>query len=276
MWIVQNVNWMGYPGWRWIYALAGIPAIILGIITFFFLDDKPEQAKWLSKEEKEWLTSELEREEANKVKVKGLSIKDVFRNKLVWRFTFTNTTFVIGMYGISFFMPRIIKSLSSLYTNTQIGLITMIPYFCGALAMVLIGKSSDRTGERKYHAAFGPFLGTIGLLGVVMSPSPIFSIIAICIATCGLYSFSGPYWTLTTSMITAEVAVVGTGIINSVGNLGGFVGPYAMGYLIDTTGNINNGVAFLAIMLGLTCIQVLLLGKRQTATEVVDNEVVNN
>lgn len=269
MWVVQH-NWLGFAGWRWIFILAGAPAIIIGIVTFFFLNDKPEQAKWLSNEEKGWLISELDREEASKIKTNNIGansipIKDVFKNKLVWKFTFINFTYVVGLYGITFWMPRIIKSLSHMFTNTQIGLITMIPYFCGAIAMVLVGRHSDHTGERKYHAAFGPFLGAIGLIGVLISPSPLVSIIMICISTSGLYSFSGPYWALTSSIITAEVAVVGTGIINCVGNLGGFIGPYFIGILNDITGNFTFSVAFLALMLAATCIQVLVVSKRKTA-----------
>ena len=135
----------------------------------------------------------------------------------------------------------------------------MIPYLCGAVAMVIIGRNSDQTGERKYHAALGPFLGTIGLIGVLLSHNSILSMVLICVATVGLYSFSGPYWAFTSSMVTAELAVIGIGIINSVGNLGGFVGPYAIGWLNDSTGGITAGIAFLALMLTLTSIQVLLI-----------------
>ncbi|WP_195604020.1 MFS transporter [Clostridium tyrobutyricum] len=187
----------------------------------------------------------------------------MFKNKLVWRFTFINFTYVVGLYGITFWMPRIIKSLSNIFTNTQIGWITVIPYFCGAVAMVFMGRHSDSTGERKYHAAFGPLMGAIGLIGVVVSPNPVISIIMICIATSGLYSFSGPYWALTSSVIAAEIMVVGTGIINCVGNLGGFIGPYIIGILNDLTGNFTLSVAFLALMLGATCIQVMLAGKHK-------------
>ncbi|WP_080755404.1 MFS transporter [Clostridium tyrobutyricum] len=267
VWVVQH-NWLNFPGWRWIFILAGIPAVVIGVITFFFLDDGPKRAKWLKDEEKDWLISELRREEESKVKsgtINKIPIKDVFKNKLVWRFTFINFTYVVGLYGITFWMPRIIKSLSNIFTNTQIGWITVIPYFCGAVAMVFMGRHSDSTGERKYHAAFGPLMGAIGLIGVVVSPNPVISIIMICIATSGLYSFSGPYWALTSSVIAAEIMVVGTGIINCVGNLGGFIGPYIIGILNDLTGNFTLSVAFLALMLGATCIQVMLAGKHKAA-----------
>jgi MFS transporter, ACS family, tartrate transporter len=264
-WVAQNVHWAGVPGWRWLFILAGIPAVIIGLVTLFYLTDRPENAKWLNQKEKDWLKNELQKELDSKVKFKSLPFKEVFKSGVVWRFTFINLTYVVGLYGISFWMPRIIQSLSSILSNTQVGFITMLPYLCGAVAMVFIGRRSDRTGERKYHAAIGPFIGTVGLLGVLLSHNPYLSVILICIATAGLYSFSGPYWAFTSKMVTAELAVIGIGIINSIGNFGGFVGPYAIGLLNDSTGSVSWGIAFLALMLILTSIQVLLIrrGKAQ-------------
>ncbi|TWD94520.1 ACS family tartrate transporter-like MFS transporter [Neobacillus bataviensis] len=263
-WIVQHVHWADIPGWRWLFILAGIPAIILGFITLFYLTDRPENAKWLNQKEKDWLHIELKKEQETKTNVKSLSFNKVLKSKIVWKFTFINLTYVVGLYGISFWMPRIIQSLSNVLTTTQVGIITMIPYLCGAVSMVLISRRSDRTGERKYHAAFGPFLGTIGLIGVLLSHNPFVSVIMICIATAGLYSFSGPYWAFTSSMVTAELAVIGIGIINSIGNFGGFVGPYAIGLLNNSTGSVSAGIAFLALMLMLTSIQVMLIKRGKT------------
>ncbi|MEB4887662.1 MFS transporter [Priestia megaterium] len=273
-WIVDHIQWMDVPGWRWLFVFAGFPAIILGIVTLFYLVDRPEQAKWLSSEEKKWLINELKQENAKKIKIKNLSFKEVLKNKTVWRFTFINLTFVIGLYGISFWMPRIIQSLSNLLTNTQVGLITMIPYLLGAIAMVLVARSSDRTGERKYHAAFGPIIGGIGLIGLLLlSHNPFLAIIMMCITTMGLYSFSGPYWALTSSFVAAEAAAVGIGIINSIGNFGGFVGPYVIGVLNDTTGNLFLSLIFLALMLVLTSIQVFLVKKEDTYVNQKDSQV---
>lgn len=258
-WVAQNVHWAGIPGWRWLFILAGIPAVIIGLITLFYLTDRPENAKWLTKQEKDWLMNELKKEQEEKGKLKRLPLKEVVKNGNVWKFTFINLTYVVGLYGISFWLPRIIQSFSKVLSTTQVGVVTMIPYICGAVAMVIIGRNSDRTGERKLHAALGPFLGTVGLIGVLLSHSSILSMIFICVATVGLYSFSGPYWAFTSSVVTAELAVIGIGIINSIGNLGGFVGPYAIGWLNDSTGGISAGIAFLALMLILTSIQVLLI-----------------
>lgn len=256
-WFVQHVHWAGVPGWRWLFVIAGVPAVLLGIMTLFYLTDSPEKAKWLTDDEKRWLQNELQQEKANKVNVKSLPFKEVLKDGTVWKFAMINLTFVVGLYGISFWMPRIIQSLSDVLTNTQVGFITMLPYLCGAVAMVLVGLRSDRTGERKFHAAFGPLLGTIGLVGALLSPNLAVSVIMICVATAGLYSFSGPYWALTSAVISAEAAVIGIGIINSVGNFGGFIGPYVIGILNDTAGGISLGIAFLALMLILTCLQVL-------------------
>lgn len=263
-WVVGH-NWLGFPGWRWIFIFAGIPAVIIGIITFFYLTDRPQQAKWLSDAEKEWLTGVLAREEAEKraerLAARGnkVPIKAVFKNRTVWQFTFINFTYVIGLYGITFWMPRIVNTFSKGLTAMQTGLVTMLPYFCGAIVMVLVARHSDMTQERKYHAALMPFIGAIGLGVASLSHNSTLSIVMLCIATAGLYSFSAPYWALSSSFITAEVAVVGFGIVNCVGNLGGFVGPYLVGLIDDVSGNLVASVIFLAIMLGLTCVQVLIV-----------------
>jgi ACS family tartrate transporter-like MFS transporter len=139
----------------------------------------------------------------------------------------------------------------------------MVPYLLGAIAMVITARSSDKTGERKYHTAIGPFIGSIGLIGVLLlSHNPLLAIMMMCLATIGLYSFSGPYWALTSSFIVAEAAAVGIGIVNSIGNFGGFIGPYVIGMLNDASGGISLSLAFLSLMLILTSIQVLLIKKK--------------
>ncbi len=262
-WIVDNIHGLGMPGWRWIFVITGIPAILLGLVTFFYLTDRPENAKWLSTEEKDWLAGELKKEQEAKLTSKKYSIKNVLKDSKVWRFALINFTYVVGLYGLNFWMPQIIKSLSKLFSNTQVSMITMIPYLIGAIAMVIMARHSDRTGERKYHAAIAPIIGSLGLLGMLVSPNAFTSIIMISLATAGLYSFSGPYWALTTSFFTAEAAALGIGIINSIGNLGGFFGPYVIGMLNDKTGTVTFGLGFVSLILFVTAVQVIFIKKRK-------------
>jgi MFS transporter, ACS family, tartrate transporter len=259
-WIVQH-DWMGFAGWRWVFILAGIPAIILGILTFFYLPDGPRQAKFLHTDEKTWLISQLEKEQNEKLILhpvaahKGkVPVKGAFKNKIIWQFAIANLVWSSGLYGITFWMPRIIKTLSSVLTPTAIGWVTMVPFLFGAVVMTLIARSSDRSGERRLHAAIPQLLGALALIGAVLSPSPLLAIGMMCIATGCLYSWSGPYWAMASSMITAEIAVVGTGVINCFGSLGGFVGPYAIGVIKDTTGTLMSSVVFLAVCLALASI----------------------
>lgn len=261
-WIMDTISWAGMPGWRWMFILEGIPAIIIGIITYYYLTDRPQEAKWLTKEEKEWLIQEIRHENEQKVGSKHHSARDVLTNPQVWRLSFIYLTLVIGLYGIGFWMPTIIKSFSSILTNTQVGLITMIPYIAAGICMILWARRSDRSGERRMHTALPPLLGALGLIGAGMTTNPYLSVIMMSIATIGIYSFFGPFWSLPAFFLTEVSAAVGIALINSIGNLGGFVGPYMIGYLNELTGNMEAGLYFLSFSLIITSLLVLSIKKQ--------------
>lgn len=261
-WIMDTISWAGMPGWRWMFILEGIPAIIIGIITYYYLTDRPQEAKWLTKEEKEWLIQEIRHENEQKVGSKHHSARDVLTNPQVWRLSFIYLTLVIGLYGIGFWMPTIIKSFSSILTNTQVGLITMIPYIAAGICMILWARRSDRSGERRMHTAMPPLLGALGLIGAGMTTNPYLSVIMMSIATIGIYSFFGPFWSLPAFFLTEVSAAVGIALINSIGNLGGFVGPYMIGYLNELTGNMEAGLYFLSFSLIITSLLVLSIKKQ--------------
>lgn len=261
-WIMDTISWAGMPGWRWMFILEGIPAIIIGIITYYYLTDRPQEAKWLTKDEKEWLIQEIRHENEQKVGSKHHSARDVLTNPQVWRLSFIYLTLVIGLYGIGFWMPTIIKSFSSILTNTQVGLITMIPYIAAGICMILWARRSDRSGERRMHTALPPLLGALGLIGAGMTTNPYLSVIMMSIATIGIYSFFGPFWSLPAFFLTEVSAAVGIALINSIGNLGGFVGPYMIGYLNELTGNMEAGLYFLSFSLIITSLLVLSIKKQ--------------
>lgn len=264
-WIMDHIHWFGMPGWRWMFVLEGLPAIIMGVITFYYLTDRPDDAKWLTQEEKNWLKAELQKEHEAKLKVKQYTTKEVLTNPRVWHLSLIYFTLVLGLYGIGFWMPQIIKAFSKLLTNTQVGLLTMIPYIVAGIAMILWARRSDRTGERRIHAAIPPVVGALGLIGAGMTTDPVISIIFMSVATMGIYSFFGPFWSLPALFLSESAAAVGIALINSIGNLGGFVGPYVLGMLKDVTGTVKAGLFFLSASLVISSLLVLAMRKEHAS-----------
>ncbi|SEN20175.1 MFS transporter [Lihuaxuella thermophila] len=260
-WIMDHIDWFGMPGWRWMFILEGLPAVIFGFITFYYLTDRPDDAKWLTQEEKNWLKAELQREQEAKQKMKKHTTKEVFKNLRVWHLSLIYFTLVLGLYGIGFWMPQLIKAFSKSLSNTQVGLITMIPYIVGGMAMIVWARRSDRTGERRIHTAIPPAIGALGLIGAAISSDPVVSVIMMAIATAGIYSFFGPFWSLPALFLSEAAAAVGIAIINSFGNLGGFVGPYVLGVLEGLTGSATAGLFFLSLSLIATSLLVLAIRK---------------
>ncbi|MBL8203715.1 MAG: MFS transporter [Blastocatellia bacterium] len=243
--ILENINWYGWAGWRWVYILEGIPAIIFGIITLFYLTDRPHEAKWLPEDEKQWITNELAREREQKAAVGRAKLSEAFKHPQIILLVFIYLFAVTGNYGLTFFLPSITKNMQGMSVMWQT-VVTTLPYICCTLAILYSGPSSDRTGERRWHTAV-PIL----LMGVGMGMSAVtgnylgITIIFLCLA--GLAPGAWPsFWSLPTAFLTGSAAATAVGLINSVGNLGGFIGPYAVGYLKDVTGGYKAGMLFLA------------------------------
>ncbi len=258
-WIMDNVTWYGMAGWRWMFIIEGIPAVLLGITTFFVLTDRPEQAKFLTPAEKDWLTAELGREHEAKKQKMQVSKWAVFRQKRVWYISFPYLCYIIALYGLGMWIPQILRALSQVLTNFQIGLISTLPYIVGVIAMVLVARHSDKTLERRYHVGLPILFSFFGLIALTLTKDLWLAMLFICISTAGIYSFVGTFWTLPSSFLSEGTAAVGIGIINSVGNLGGFFGPYAVGFLKDATGSTSAGMYVLAGFALFATISVLLI-----------------
>ncbi|MBE3588332.1 MAG: MFS transporter [Thermoanaerobacteraceae bacterium] len=274
-WVIDHVHWMNMPGWRWMFVLEGLPAIIFGLITLVYLTDRPAVAKWLTSEEKAWLIAELEKEEG--CKPKPVSKWDVFKDSAVWQFSLIYFTLAMGLYGLGFWMPTIIKAFSKLLSNTQVGLIAMIPYICGGLAMVYWARRSDRLAERRLHTALPLITGSLGLVGVGLSDNPYLSIVMMTIATIGIYSLFGPFWSFANLFFSGGTAAVGIAVINSIGNLGGFLGPYALGYMTKLTGSTKAGLYFLsaAMLVGFLLVLLLRPNRRFVSNAVASTNLVD-
>ncbi|WP_030141439.1 MFS transporter [Pseudomonas fluorescens] len=248
-WIMDNISWLDWSGWRWMLFLEGIPAVFLGIACYFFLTDKPEQAKWLKPEEKEWLIAELERDRQSRKNVKSLSVYKTMTNPKVLYLSFIYFVYQCGSLGVGYWMPQIIKSFSESLTHTQIGLIAMLPYIVATGAMIVWSRSSDRRNERKLHSAIPLLIAALGLVGAAVMGNPFLAMAMICVALSGLYSFKSPFWALPTLFLNRATAAVSIAVINSIGNLGGFVGPSLIGMVKGNSNSAATGLLFLSALL---------------------------
>jgi ACS family tartrate transporter-like MFS transporter len=242
-----GITWMGWNGWKWLFIIEAVPAVILGIITPFYLTNKPEDAKWLDEAERSWLANTLAAEKAAKVERKGYTLLQAFSDRDVLILSGIYFVWVCGFYGVTLFLPILVKALSSSMSNQTVGFLVMVPYIFGFCAMYIIGRHSDKTGERRYHTVAGMLTGAIGLCGSVFLAhiSVTVSMVFFTIAVMGIYGSFGPFWSIPASFLTATAAAGAIAMINSIGNLGGFVGPYAMGFIRDATGSFDGGIMFL-------------------------------
>jgi ACS family tartrate transporter-like MFS transporter len=236
--LLLSVNWLGLPGWRWLFIIEGMPAIVFGVVTIFYLTDRPHQAAWLPDDERAWLIAELDREkQAKQQRVHANRVRQVLgQMSAVLLLTLAYFFMAATVYGFNFWLPSIIKQFSRL-SNLRVSLIAAIPYCAGLVGILLVGWSSDRTKERRWHAALPMVIASIGLcLGILVKDRILLAVAMFSLAAVGLYGYLPGFWALPTSFLTGTAAAASIGLINSVGNLGGFVGPSVVGYLSKSTG----------------------------------------
>jgi len=246
-----GITWMGMVGWKWLFILEAIPAIVMGFITPFYLTNRPADAKWLADDERTWLMKQLEAESTKKIEKKKYTLLQAFSDRDVITLSFIYFFWVCGFYGVGLFLPILIKALSTAISIQQTGFLVAIPYIFAFIAMYFVGRSSDRSGERRWHTVLGMVTGAIGLgCSVMFADISVFvSMVFFTVSVMGIYASFGPFWAIPHSFLTASVAAGAIAMINSIGNLGGFVGPYAMGYIRDATGSFNGGLLFLVFCL---------------------------
>jgi MFS transporter, ACS family, tartrate transporter len=253
---------MGYPGWRWLFIVEGLPSVLLGFITLKVVIDRPANASWLTDAEKEHLKETLEREAATRMETKHLTIWQTLANTKVLLFAIVYTSLAIGIYGLALWMPQIIKGMG-LKDPLEIGLIMAIPYLIATICMVLWSRHSDKTGERVWHCAGPLALASIGLISSAYAGDPVLAMAAMTVAAIGLYCSQPVFWSMPTSYLSGVAAAGGIAFINSIGNLGGFVGPFAVGWLKDNTANgFQAGLTFLSLCLLTGSIVAVIVGRR--------------
>jgi MFS transporter, ACS family, tartrate transporter len=261
--IMHNIEWLGWPGWRWVFILEGIPSIILGVLTLFVLTDRPQQAKWLPDDEKEWIVEELARERAAKLASGDSSVMQglitAFKTPQTYLLAFIYLFVVTGYYGLTFFLPSITALMKGTSVTTQT-IVTLLPYLCGFVTMLLNGAHSDRSGERKLHTIWSIWLGAIGMaLSILSGDNVALTVTFLCLVGIGVHAYLPVFWTWPSALMTTSAAATAIGLINSVGNLGGYFGPKIVGQLSTSTGSYANGLWFLSVCLLISGILGLFL-----------------
>ena len=245
-WLLGFDGIFGLRGWQLMFVLEGIPSVLIGIAALFYLVDRPAQATWLSDEEKAWLDRELAAETAAKEKAAGhMTLWLGLTNPRVLQITLLCFFLVSGNFGVVFWMPQIIKALGDL-TIMQVGLLTMVPYACAVVAMVWWGRHSDRTGDRKWHLAIAAVVGAAGLAVSAIPGYPVLSFVALCVTAAGIWSMFGVFWAVPADFLSGKAAAGGFALINSFGALGGFLGPFLVGFVRQHTGSFTGSLLVLA------------------------------
>lgn len=250
-WIMGLHSAWGLNDWQWLFLIEGIPAVLLGIALIWTLTDTPATAGWLTPAEREFLQARLdaEKDTATAGHVRG-ALRAVVRSPLVWLFTLIYFCYANGQYGLAFFLPGIIADFGA-DTPLKVGLFNAIPYGLGVIAMVLVARHSDRTGERRWHVAIPLFVGAVAMLGAGLTlQHPVISFCFFIVVGIAAMTTLGNFWPRPTRLLAGTAAASGIAVINSFGNIGGFVGPYAFGWLVDLTGGRNTaGLIFLSASL---------------------------
>ena len=263
--LLLGLSWLGMRGWRWLFIIEGIPAVILGVITIWYLTDWPEQAKWLRADEREWITTELQREKQAKHSRRSYRVWEALRHRDVILLTGSYFCAMTGSYGIAFWLPTILKRLSG-KSDLKVTLLAALPYVAAFITQQVNGWHSDRTGERRWHAAIPLFVCGIALaLAVFYGTNLMMSVAMFVVAGGAFYGFQPVFWAVPTLFLSESAAAASIGLINAVGNLGGLVGPLVIGYLASRTHSFSPGLLYLVASLFVSGLLMLAVG-RQAAT----------
>ena len=234
---------LGFKGWQWIFIIEAIPAVLLAFVVLLLMTDRPAVANWLTAEEREWLEGQLQAERSHVESSGRLSMLQALTD---WRVLVLSAIYLTGVtasYGVVFFLPQIIKSLG--LSNLMTGFVTAIPYIFGTLGLIMWGYSSDRHKERRWHLIVSTGLAAVGLFCAGWFSHSFWAVAAIAVAAIGIYGSRPSFWPMPSLFLTGGAAAVGMALINSIGNLGGYLGPIAVGWIKDSTKSFEMALYFL-------------------------------
>lgn len=265
---------MGLPGWKWLFIITGSPAILLGIAVFIFLSDGPQDCKWLKQDEKQWLQERIARDNqvASEIDEKQAASRNsegiwsVFASLRVWHLALLYFCLTFGMYGFQLWLPQIIKNFDKTDDSTA-ALLSAVPAVFQAVGMILVANSSDRRKERRFHVLASSLISGLALLSCGFSPNPLLSLSLLCIAAFGIWGTVGPFWALPTSYLNPEARAAGIALINSVGNLGGYWGPYIVGFIKSYSSDFIYSLATLAASLVVAGLLALFVSDRRSSDQ---------
>lgn len=250
--LLQMDGILGMKGWQWLFIIESVPTILFGIVIFLLLPNSPRAVNWLAPAEKEWLENTLERERIARQGIKSESVAGVLLSARIWVLSSIYLGIVIGIYGVGFFLPQIVKEFG--LSTASVGFVSAIPSLFGAIAMVLWSRHSDKTGERAGHTAIGCALTMFGLALAAYAPTPMISMIGLTLTSMGTLAGMVTFWSMPNALISGGQAAAAFGLINTIGSFGGVVGPNIMGYLRGSTGDFRSG------LLGLAACQIVGIG----------------
>jgi len=245
--ILDYVHWWGVSSWRWLLVLEGLPALLFGVATYLVLPNRPAEARFLNPDERDWLTAQVRLEEQHKLELGRHSALQTLTNARVWYLTLIYFGGMIAGYVLNFWGPQVVAASAPQYSKVTIGLLVMVINLVGLTVMILVSRSSDRTMERRLHAAIPLFAAGIALLLTRKPHDPFLTVSLLSLTACGYYSFLNPFWALPNQFLTGYSAAIGIALVNSVGNLGGLAGPYTVGAISHATGSLHLGLAVCAI-----------------------------
>jgi ACS family tartrate transporter-like MFS transporter len=249
---------LGLAGWQWLFIIEALPSIILSVVVFFYLTDRPADADWLAPDERSWLDQRLQLEQRQREAVRDYSVMEALLNPRVLGLSLVYFGAVATNYGLSFFLPQIVKAFGLNTFLTTI--VSATPYVVGLIGMVWWGRSSDSKQERRFHAGFPLLVAALGIAVSTALDDPLLKMISLCVAGFGIFACLPVFWTLPTAFLSGAAAAAGIAVINSIGNLAGFAGPFAMGWIRDHTGSYAGGLLLLAGLGIIAMVIVLALG----------------